>query len=394
MARTTALGTRVRRYLTDPVATWRTGSRESQAITLAVLMLGVLASFAVSYANYDLMPFTAFFVWLLLGMILLRFVPLLVLCSVTPVLAVIAMLNSPPMSAARISALVSMGFAILLILFTSSRQQSGLPGPVSEAMLTDLRRRLQAHGRVPELPPGWTSQSSMLAASGIGYGGDFLVTRLDPDTRRLEIILVDVCGKGVGAASQALQFGGALGGLIGSMPPRRLLGSANDFLLRLHQDSSFATAAHVSVDLGTGDYELLSAGHPPALRLHAADGRWRPEGAKGTALGIVEDPPMHGVAGTLAPGEALMFYTDGVLDFRSPDLDVSLAWVCERADAAIAPGMDGAAARLLADVRRGDDDRAVLILHREPEPRPEPHAGPHAGHGADTTETSHTPRHA
>ena len=70
---TTSLSTRVRRYLTDPVATWRTGSRESQTLTLVVLLVGVVACFGVSLASYPLMPLTAYYVWLLLGMLLLRF---------------------------------------------------------------------------------------------------------------------------------------------------------------------------------------------------------------------------------------------------------------------------------------------------------------------------------
>lgn len=368
MAGTTTLSTRVRRYLADPVATWKTGSKESQGLTLAALLLGVVASFAVSMTKYELLPLTAYHVWLLLGMLLLRFVPLAVLCGVTAVLAPYAVVTQAGLNGPRISALITTALSMALILFTSSRQHSGLPGPMSEAMLDDLRRRLQANGRVPALPDGWTSQSAMIAASGVGYGGDFLVARLDEDEQRLEMILVDVCGKGVGAASQALQFGGAIGGLIGALPPDRLLQSANDFLLRLHQDDSFATAVHVLVHLDSGAYSLTSAGHPPALRWSAAAGAWQRETAAGMALGIVPDPDIPAVTGVLEPGDALMFYTDGVIEFRSNDLDVGLDWLGERAAAAVAPGFDGAARRVISEVSRGEDDRAVLILHREPVP--------------------------
>lgn len=366
MAGSTTLSTRVRRYLADPVATWKTGSRESQALTLAALLLGVVISFAVSLTNYSLMPLTAYYVWLLLGMVLLRFAPLAVLCAATAVLAPTAMITTVGLDGPRITALCTTALSIALILFTSSRQHSGLPGPMSEAMLDDLRRRLQANGRVPALPDGWSSQSAMLAASGIGYGGDFLVARLDRDEQRLEMILVDVCGKGIGAASQALQFGGAIGGLIGALPPGRLLLSANDFLLRLRQDDSFATAVHVLVHLDTGAYSLLSAGHPPALRWSARSGTWRRETAAGMALGVVPDPEVPAAHGVLEPGDALMFYTDGVIEYRSDDLDVGLDWLRERAAVAVATGFDGAARRILSEVSRGEDDRAVLILHREP----------------------------
>lgn len=366
MAGSTTFSTRVRRYLADPVATWKTGSRESQALTLLGLLVGVVVSFAVSMTRYDLMPLTSYYLWLLLGMLLLRFQPLVVLCGVTATLALVAMTTQAGFDGPRVAASITLTISVALILFASSRQHSGLPGPMSEAMLDDLRRRLQANGRVPALPDGWSSQSAMLAASGIGYGGDFLVARLDRDEQRLEMILVDVCGKGVGAASQALQFGGAIGGLIGALPPGRLLQSANDFLLRLRQDDSFATAVHVLVHLDTGAYSLLSAGHPPALRWSARAATWRRESAAGMALGIVPDPEVPAVHGVLEPGDALMFYTDGVIEYRSDDLDVGLDWLRERAGAAVAPGFDGAARRILSEVSRGEDDRAVLILHREP----------------------------
>ncbi|SDS33387.1 Stage II sporulation protein E (SpoIIE) [Nocardioides scoriae] len=368
MATVTTLSTRVHRYLTDPVATWRTGSRESQTLTLVALLVGVTACFAVSLTRYPLMPLTSYYVWLLLGMLLLRFRPLVVLSLVATTMAVTAMVVANDLNATRVTAILNLVVSVGLVLFASSRQHSGLPGPLSEAMLTDLRRRLQASGTVPPLPHGWTSQSAMLASNGIGYGGDFLVADLTQDGRRLEMILVDVCGKGVGAAAQALQFGGALGGLIGSLPPQGLFEAANDFLLRQGNDESFSTAVHVTVDLETGDYLLTSAGHPPALVWWPQEAEWRVAAARGTALGILPQPEMHTSTGTLGPGQALMFYTDGVIEYRSRDLDVGLQWLRERGASAVADGFDGAAGRLLSDVRRGEDDRAVLILHRATEP--------------------------
>ena len=97
---TTSISTRLRRYLTDPVATWRTGSRESQSPTLVALLVGVVACFGVSLASYSLMPLTAYYVWLLLGMLLLRFRPLVVLCATTYVLSVTAVVI-PAKSASR-----------------------------------------------------------------------------------------------------------------------------------------------------------------------------------------------------------------------------------------------------------------------------------------------------
>ncbi|MDF1602414.1 PP2C family protein-serine/threonine phosphatase [Nocardioides sp. YIM 152315] len=350
--------------LVNGVAAWRSGSARGQAWALGVLLVGVGASLAVSLTDYDLMPLTAYFVWLLLGAVLLRFVPMLVLCAGTLAAAITAAVVEAPWTGARVTAAVTMVLAVLLLLFQSSRRRSGLPGGLGEAMLADLRDRLQAQGKVPPLPTGWECPSAMLAAHGAGYAGDFLVADLDDDGRHLEMILVDVCGKGVDAATQALQFAGALGGLIGALPPLALLEAANGFLLRQFSDESFATAVHVIVDLDTGAYAVTSAGHPPALRWSRRTGEWEVDNSRGTALGVTRRPELHSSTGVLGPGDALLFCTDGVVESRTTTLDDGIAWLRRAARDAVATGFADAARRILRQVPRGDDDRAVLILSR------------------------------
>ncbi len=119
---------------------------------------------------------------------------------------------------------------------------------------------------------------------------------------------------------------------------------------------------HVLLDLETGDYQLTSAGHPPALIWSPAGGAWEVDKARGTALGILPLPELHMTSGRLSPGDALMFYTDGVVETRHTDLDEGVAWLQREALRAIEPGFDGAARRIISKVSRGDDDRAVLIL--------------------------------
>ena len=311
---------------------------------------------------YDVMPIGVYYIWLLLGMLLLRYWPLVALSVVIWTAAITAILFEPPVTLPEVTSCLILLVSLSLVLYSSSRQQSGLPAPVSEAMLTDLRDLLQSQGTIPALPEGWRSQSTMAAASGVGYGGDFIVAKVHSEGRRLELILVDVCGKGVGAASRALQFGGALGGLIGALPPRELFVAANDFLLRQESDETFATAVHVLVDLESGDYQLTSAGHPPALVWSCAGGAWTLDEARGPALGIMPLPELTMTRARLHPGDALLFYTDGVVETRHTDLDEGVAWLQRQASRAIAPGFDGAAERILSAVSAADDDRAVLIL--------------------------------
>src|SRR4051794_3978885 len=357
----------VLRFLGDRAAGWRTGSTRSQVLALVLLLIGVAVSFGVNLHDHALVPLTAYVVWLLVGMLLLRLRPLLVLAVFVTAAGFAAVVRDDPLTSAKVTAGLALLAAVLLVLYHSSRQRSGLPGSLGEAMLVDLRDRLQSQGTVPPLPLGWHCQSAMLPANGGDYAGDFLVADLTEDEHHLEMVLVDVCGKGVAAAAQALQFAGALGGLIGALPPLALVAAANDFLLRQFADDSFATAVHVVIDLRTGRYSVVSAGHPPALRWTLPQGEWVVDNARGTALGITRTPEFHTSHGVLEAGEALMFYTDGVIESRHADLDEGIAWLRTTGRAAVARGFDGVASRIVSQVERGDDDRAVLVLSRSPE---------------------------
>jgi len=327
-----------------------------------ILLVCVAVAFVVSWNAYEWMPLTTYFVWLLVGMLLLRFVPLLALVVVVDAAAIVAILHAGELTGVRLVAIASLVIVTALILFQSSRQRSGLPVPLSEAMLAELRDRLQRQSVIPPLPEHWAAQSAMRSSAGAGYAGDFFVA--DVLEGRLEMVLVDVCGKGVAVGPQALQFAGALGGLLGTLPPQELMLAANAFLLRQRSDESFSTAVHVRIDLTTGAYTVTSAGHPPVLRWQAPGCEWVIDGARGTALGIMPDPELHASTGTLRPGEALLFYTDGVVESRDGDIDEGIAWLRDTARSAVESGFAGAAQRIIRRVGNAGDDRAVLILSR------------------------------
>ncbi len=343
---------------------WRSGTRRSQLLTLELLLLGVLGSFAVSLTHYELFPLPGYFLWLLLGMLLLRFDQLAVLTSVVVVAGAVARLDQGELAGGRGAGTVLLFVSAALVLYVASRQRSGLPTPLSEALLSDLRDRLTAQGQIPDLSPDWHAQSAMIAAYGVGYAGDFMVADLDEEEQRLELVLVDVVGHGMTAAPSALLLAGALGGLIGAMRERDLLDAANGFLLRQRNDESFATAVHLSLDLASGAYTIRSAGHPPALRWSATSDSWTIDSSRGLALGVMSPLELNASHGVLEAGDALLFYTDGVVESLTSDLDVGIDWLRGVAQRAFLQGVDGAAARITAQVMRGDDDRAVLIISR------------------------------
>jgi small basic protein len=329
-----------------------------------VISVLIAFSFALSLVHRGWMPLPAYFLWLLLARILLSFRPLLVVASLDAVAGSLSIALQEDMSAIYVVSIVEFLLAVVIVVYIAQRAHSDLPSTLSEALLGELRGRLQSQGRIPELPDGWQAQSAMLAANGANYAGDFLVADLRNDRRNLELILVDVCGKGTAAGPAALQFAGALGGLIGALPPEQLFRAANDFLLRQQDDESFATAVHLQLDLVEGTYQITSAGHPPALRWDTPSGEWVIDNARGTALGVLPRPELHSSQGKLVGGEALLFYTDGMVEARNSPIDDGIAWLQRTAQEAIASGFAGAADRIIAKVERGDDDRAVLILSR------------------------------
>lgn len=232
----------------------------------------------------------------------------------------------------------------------------------SQAFLAALRERLQRQSQVPELPEGWHSESAMLPADGFGYGGDFIVA--DSATGVLQMVLVDVCGHGPSAVPDAVQFAGALGALVLSLPPAAVMEAANTYVAHRGHPEGFTTAVHVSVRFSTGEYRIRSAGHPPVMRWCAGTGEWMIDSARGTALGLAEPVSLSVTEGVLAPGEALMFYTDGLVEARGHDIDDGIRQLQDIARDAVADGFEGAPRRILAGLPRGEDDRAVLILRR------------------------------
>lgn len=355
------------RYLDDRIVGWRTGTGEGQRAVLFVLVALAGILFVGSLVEYMVFPAATFVVPLLLGSMTLRYRPLLTLVGVTTLFLAITVtkenvLNGP--TAGRVSTLVTMAVVVAIMLFEARQRRSGLPGAIGEAMLVDLNNRLQRQGYVPLLPEQWRSQSAMSSAGGAKFAGDFLVADLSEDGRHLEMVLVDVCGKGVAAGTQSLQLAGALGGLIGSLPPQGLFAAANHYLLRQRWDEGFATAVHVVIDLDTGAYSLISAGHPPVLIWTAKDQEWRADQARGIALGILERPEFNTTSGVLEPGDALLFYTDGVVETRRRGVGEGVDWLRLAAARSVAPGFDGAARRILEHVKTTDDDRAVLVIDR------------------------------
>jgi GAF domain-containing protein len=236
---------------------------------------------------------------------------------------------------------------------------------------SSIAKALQASLLPPTLPtaPG-LEFGGRYAAAGEGneVGGDFYDVFSMP-SGGWGFAIGDVCGKGAEAAAITGMARDVLRLLVrdGARPPialQRLNGS----ILELGDRGRFCTAALGIVVPGpTGLHvRMSSAGHPPPVLVDAA-GDARFVGRSGTLLGVLPDVELSEDELVLAPGESLVFYTDGVTERRS-GIDMfgeSRLLACVRA--ATGRGADTMAGHLESDVRRfgaapSRDDLAVLVI--------------------------------
>ncbi|MFF3750236.1 PP2C family protein-serine/threonine phosphatase [Streptomyces sp. NPDC002018] len=252
------------------------------------------------------------------------------------------------------------------LLIAQFRARVGVPWRRGGTMLFDLRERIRVQSALPRLPKGWHREMALRPAGGQSFSGDFVVAARTNGGRTLEVVLTDVSGKGMDAGSRALLLSGAFGGLLGSLPPHGFLPAANGYLLRQDWDEGFATSIHLVLDLDSGDYELLSAGHLPALQLHAGSGRWEEKSGEGPLLGVYDGAQFDSAKGSLRPGDVLMLFTDGLVEAPGRDLGEGIDRLTGEADRYVAPGFQGAAWHLIEAVAKDvNDDRALLLICRE-----------------------------
>ncbi len=336
-----------------------------QVFYLAAFLAAVtVATLGIVFAR-DWFPPAALLLLMLLGGYVLRFWSVAVLAATT--LAVTATLELSGAANLRPGTMIIQIIGVLAVLaFVRSRDRLGLQGALGDLMIVDLRDRLAAHGRIPRLPDGWHVDTALRAAYAEAFSGDFVVAARGEGGRLLEIALVDVSGKGQAAGVRSLLLSGAFGGLLGAMPRREFLRAANRYVLEQHWDEGFATAAHLAVRLDTGEYWMSTAGHPPAVHLHAGSGQLALVDTVGApALGVVEGPTFSVHHGRLAHGDTLMLYTDGLVEGASDDVALGidrLMGVLERVVAARSGDADDVLTALRAPET---DDRALVLVRRD-----------------------------
>ena len=170
---------------------------------------------------------------------------------------------------------------------------------------------------LPDIPGIEAAARFRPTGEGNEVGGDFY-DLFESGGRGWTVVMGDVCGKGPDAAAvTALARYTLRAAAMRERLPSRSLGLLNEALLRQRDDRRFCTVAYAYLEpLAEGArIGFASGGHPLPLLLRA-DGTVQAIGAPGTLLGVLPDPSFEDRSLALAPGDALVFYTDGVIEGR------------------------------------------------------------------------------
>jgi len=343
--------------------------RESEAwVLLILIMLGALCA-ALLY-EYDVITVSILLVPMVIGSAVLgpRYLPWYVVYLLGLLVGAIALgvvlKDAEVGTGRRIGIAVNFVIGLIILLASFRRSRLGVAGLRGESMLVDLRDRITKQAEIPRLPSDWYAQGVLRSAGGASFAGDFFVATKSRETDRLQVAVVDVSGKGVQAGTRSLLLSGAFGGLLGALPADKFLPAANDYLLAQDWSEGFATAVHLSLDLATGEFELRSAGHPPAVQLHAGSGRWAIHETEGPILGLLADAEFSPLQGRLQRGDALLLYTDGLVETPSRDISMGIDKLLGQGERLLRAGFENGARRLIDRFDSVNDDRALLLIHR------------------------------
>ncbi len=228
-----------------------------------------------------------------------------------------------------------------------------------------MQRSLLPHSR-PKLA-GLDVGVKYDSSARVDVGGD-VYDFLELADGRLAVVLGDVTGHGIDAAADMAMAKFVFRSLAREhSEPGEFLSAANEIVLEEIAPGKFITLLYLTLDARAGELACASAGHPPP-RLVRRGGSPESLPVSGLALGIdggqrYEEARVH-----LEPGDAIVLYTDGLLEARREGelygeqrLDDALA-----ANAGLSA--QGLADALLADCRAfgGElaDDCAIVVLKK------------------------------
>jgi serine phosphatase RsbU (regulator of sigma subunit) len=214
----------------------------------------------------------------------------------------------------------------------------------------EYARKIQL-SMLPQAPPemGWIELAgASLPATEVG--GDYYdYFGLSPS--RLAVVIGDVAGHGL---ASGLLLSGVRSCLylmeedLGS--PGAVLDRLNLMVRRTTDRRTYVTLLCAVLDREAGTLTLATAGHPPLLVYRAGTGSFEEMGRGAPPLGTFLQARYEEERRPLAPGDLLVFYTDGLIEARNDGREYGQ----ERLQRTLARAANARSAREVRDALLGD----------------------------------------
>ena len=216
-------------------------------------------------------------------------------------------------------------------------------------------------------------------ASSLAVGGDYYEFIPLPEDR-WGVVIADVVGKGIAAALLVAAIRASIASLVGhELAVRAIMRRANRFFHESVEEGRYVTLFYMVLDVPARSLLYVNAGHvPPVLVRATGEVELLEEG--GVPLGLFQAPRYFEGHATLASGDVLGLYTDGIVEQTNPEGEEygSSRLIGTLRDAGEA-GATELCSRVMQDVHRfGDgrqaDDRTLVVIrsntdrHERPSP--------------------------
>ena len=236
---------------------------------------------------------------------------------------------------------------------------------ITERKRADVLARSFVPERLPRIPGMSLTARFEPGGTGVDVGGDWYDV-LELDNGRIGVVIGDVAGRGIQAASLMSQLRNALRAYAFE---QHSPGAALEHLNRLawrREGVVMATLIYLVLDPTSGTVRLSSAGHPPPLQA-------RPDGStvylvegRSLPLGVAHQTKYSEAEYELEPGSTLLLYTDGLIEKRSTPIDDGLEQLAQSLSAHPGDDLETLCDRLMAAVSGSEDDVALLALRSVP----------------------------
>ena len=226
--------------------------------------------------------------------------------------------------------------------------------------------RLQRAVLPDELPkiPGWEVAAHYSPADRTEVGGDFYDCMALPDGR-LALVVGDVIGRGVQAASQMAAVRSALRAFISLNPDPGVVVGNLDRMFAAFEMSQFVTLLYVVVDVEHDELAMINAGHlPPFLLAPDGSATLLPVPAS-LPLGVGPDDRTATVL-PMGRGCCIALFTDGLVERRGEDIDIGISRLGAQLQRTPGQPLEGALDDLVAALHDNDrqDDVTLLLARR------------------------------